>query len=81
MIPVAPGLGYEGKRMVEGNLDDIFLSGERARLTVGDPHYTISSGRFDCKDRKRNSIRAKLGYFYHEGPEFRIDYIHEQVEY
>jgi hypothetical protein len=67
--------------MVEENLDDVFLSASGACLTVGDPHYAISSGRFEYDDDKQNSIRTKLGYYYHEGPEFRVNYIHELVEY
>jgi hypothetical protein len=67
--------------MVEENLDDIFLSASGACLTVGDPRYAISTGDFECEDDKQNSIRAKSGYYYHEGPEFRVDYIHELVEY
>ncbi|KAF7870328.1 hypothetical protein EAF04_004074 [Stromatinia cepivora] len=52
MIPIATGPGQKGKRIMEENLDDIFLSTSDAYLTIGDLCHAISIGIFECEDDK-----------------------------
>ncbi|KAJ8067027.1 hypothetical protein OCU04_004407 [Sclerotinia nivalis] len=78
-IPNRAGLGFEAQQMTENNIDRSFCFPIDMNLTVGKPDYAICDGRFGGGEKE--SMRLKLGYFYHEGPQFRVDYIHERVEY
>ncbi|CZR55697.1 uncharacterized protein PAC_05585 [Phialocephala subalpina] len=69
VIPSRAGLGIDGRKLATTNVDTRFsLSG----LTVNDPE-----GRDGALEE---SLRGKNGYFYAEGPEFRIEYFHDRVE-
>ena len=60
---------FLGRLLTEHNIDESNLD-----LTVGKLERDINDANASDKDYWN-------GYFYHEGPEFRIEYIHDRVEY
>ncbi|KAF7942996.1 hypothetical protein EAE96_010942 [Botrytis aclada] len=77
IIPIRAGFGSEAKQITENNIDESIIFPANMVLTVGKPDYTTRNGQFG----EGENSRSRWGYFYHEGPEFRVDYIHERVEY
>ena len=68
---------FSAKQITENNIDESIIFPANMVLTVGKPDYTTRNGQFG----EGENSRSRWGYFYHEGPEFRVDYIHERVEY
>jgi hypothetical protein len=59
-----------GRKLVSVNADIIFSS---TGLAV--------DKRIPRNNGGKEEFRGKDGYFYADGPEFRLEYIHDRVEY
>ncbi|TVY12782.1 hypothetical protein LARI1_G008556 [Lachnellula arida] len=71
-IPTQAGLGYQGIKFAIINLDPGPLVG-----IIAADYAVKEAGEQEAEFRAKGT----LGYFYAEGPEFRLDYIHSRVEY
>lgn len=80
-MPEHPANSSSAIRMTRDNIDRALHIPMNMSLTIGKPDYALCDGRFGVEEMESMNTRLKLGYFYHEGPEFRADYIHERVEY
>ncbi|TVY90202.1 hypothetical protein LAWI1_G005248 [Lachnellula willkommii] len=71
IIPTQAGLGIKGRKFVTCNLDSNTLYANLAVNGIED---------IDNAEFRAGSIENPR-YYYAEGPEFRIEYIHDRVEY
>lgn len=63
---------FLGRLLTKNNVD---CNESNSDLTIGELERDINNANASNKDYSWN------GYFYHKGPEFRIEYIYNRVEY